>query len=141
MSILRTVALLSVVLWSSGCGRTPAPKPVEPLAPVHADAEGNVPLPEGFPADAPRYPGARVAAASAIHPDAKITLKTTDDSAKVHDFYTSALASQGWVILPKAPTSSTAFEARKEGRPLEIEIQSAAGVTTIEMQAKLSNPD
>jgi|GEM_PF-6345138 len=141
MSILRSVALLSMVLMNSGCGRTPAPQPVEPLAPVHADAEGNVPLPEGFPADAPRYPGARVAAASAIHPDAKITLQTTDDAAKVHAFYTSALADQGWEILTKTPATSGALEARKGGRPLEIEIQTAAGITTIEMKAKLSTSD
>jgi hypothetical protein len=123
-------AIAALATLVSGCGGA-APPPVV-MPPVHADDGGNVALPEGFPADAPRYPGARLAASSSIHPAVSITQETDDPQAKAAHFYLAQLPQQGWVIEQQKDAEGTLLvHTRKGGQPLTVEINTENGKTRI----------
>src|SRR5689334_5246119 len=95
----RTVCfavLLCAPLLVVGCGRTPT-TPAD-LPQGHADAEGNVLAPEGFPADAPRFPGARVEGSSRIYPAVSILLETPEPEDRVAAWYSERLPAGGWAV-------------------------------------------
>lgn len=136
MSPIRTLAgSLGIVLVMSvaGCGGGAPPTLTVPQG--HADEAGNVPMPDGFPSDVPRYPGARVAATSSIHPAISATLETDDDRAKVVSFYTGKLPAQGWVVeQQKEEEGALLIHARKGGQPLSVEVAAANGKTRISLK-------
>lgn len=62
-----------------------------------AAASENAKLPEGFPADIPLYPGAKIIMANKNDQTYTATLTSTDEYSKVMAYYKAELAKNGWV--------------------------------------------
>lgn len=56
----------------------------------------NAKLPDGFPADVPLYPGAKIVMANKTNDTYTVTLTSTDAQSKVKDYYDSELSKNGW---------------------------------------------
>ena len=71
----------------------------------------NATLPNGFPTDIPRYPGSTLVAASTTDDQhAGLSVRTTDDSAKVMTWLEDELKKNGWTL--KTTMGGTEFQAR-----------------------------
>ncbi|MGN6369596.1 MAG: hypothetical protein ACTHN5_15160 [Phycisphaerae bacterium] len=62
------------------------------------DAGGNAPMPSNFPADLPKYSGAKVLSSMASIKDngGQVMAQTTDSASDVKDFYAKQMTDQGW---------------------------------------------
>jgi hypothetical protein len=98
--------------------------------------EGGDKLPEGFPADFPLYPGAKIVSSFTANTDGKdgmsVAWETGDSVEAVSSFYKSNLVANGWKVsatFEQGDSTTTSFE--KEGWGGFMGITSTEGKTTI----------
>lgn len=91
-------------------------------------------LPENFPEDIPRYPGAEVVKARpASESGISVGFSTTDDPAKVATYFADQFAAQGWATnRVDAPEGIMVF-ADKGDRSATYGVASAEGKTQIDL--------
>ena len=91
-------------------------------------------LPENFPDDIPRYPGAEVVKARpASEEGLSVGFSTTDDPAKVAAYFADQFAAQGWATnRVDAPEGIMVF-ADKGDRSATYGVASAEGKTQIDL--------
>jgi hypothetical protein len=91
-------------------------------------------LPENFPEDIPRYPGAEVVKARPPSEDGiSVGFTTTDDPAKVAAYFADQFAAQGWATnRVDAPEGIMVF-ADKGDRSATYGVASAEGKTQIDL--------
>jgi hypothetical protein len=65
----------------------------------------NVPLPQGFPADVPLYPGAKVTTSSKSGETMMVGLESGDPARTVVAFYEDKLKTNGWTIQQTTNTA------------------------------------
>ena len=93
-------------------------------------------LPESWPKDAPKYPGATIQFSASSNPEtgkpgAAVVFQTSDSAEKVTDFYKRELASNGWTIEGTATFGvATTIAANKGDRQIGIQIADAGNGTT-----------
>ncbi|MCS7156382.1 MAG: hypothetical protein N0A16_01475 [Blastocatellia bacterium] len=78
------------------------------------------PLPEGFPADVPVYPGAIVLVSRRTETQLTATFATSDGLSQVLDFYRAQLPRAGWTVQEREQTEGIAFEGRKGTRACQV---------------------
>jgi hypothetical protein len=95
---------------SSARQATPSPK----VTPSPSKLDPEVAMPDGFPADVPIYPGARLTAAAKFTSGAQTTWgmnwETLDSLDKVQAFYSTKLSQGDWTIQFKG-SSNASFAA------------------------------
>jgi len=91
-------------------------------------------LPENFPDDIPRYPGAEVVKARPASEDGiSVGFSTSDDPAKVAAYFADQFAAQGWATnRVDAPEGIMVF-ADKGDRSATYGVASAEGKTQIDL--------
>jgi hypothetical protein len=91
-------------------------------------------LPENFPEDIPRYPGAEVVKARpSSESGISVGFSTTDDPAKVAAYFADQFAAQGWATnRVDAPEGIMVF-ADKGDRSATYGVASAEGKTQIDL--------
>ena len=91
-------------------------------------------LPENFPEDVPRYPGAEVVKARpASEAGVSVGFTTTDDPAKVASYFADQFAAQGWATnRVDAPEGIMVF-ADKGDRSATYGVAASEGKTQIDL--------
>jgi hypothetical protein len=115
--------VLTVVLgFASACANGPGSKasgarqasPSPKVSPSPSKLDPEVAMPDGFPADVPIYPGARLTAAAKFTSGAQTTWgmnwETLDSVDKVQAFYSTKLSQGDWSVQFKG-SSSASFAA------------------------------
>ncbi|MFQ5640551.1 MAG: hypothetical protein ACE5IR_21430 [bacterium] len=103
---------------------------------VHfALGESGVDLPDGFPDDAPLYPGAMVATSATTEEGYMVALLTQTPLKKVRDFYNQELKKNGWKITLNSSLGPNGgmLRASKDQRSQYITFSHQAGTTTINL--------
>lgn len=98
-----------------------------------ASDKGGVELPNDFPADIPRYPGATVMS-SMVQGDAMVmvNLQTGDPIAEVYAFYGRKLRSGGWEIVTEVTMPEMRMVSGKKGeRQASVTVHGGEGKTDI----------
>ncbi len=96
-------------------------------------------LPEGWPGDAPIYPGSAISYSASMNPQTgepsmAVVLSTKDTVSAAATYYKTELASKGWSVDTAMEAGGTSiFSATKEGSVLSLLIAGAEGQTTITM--------
>jgi hypothetical protein len=114
-----------------------APAPGAPVQPEKVEIIQDVwltTLPENFPEDIPRYPGAEVVKARPASEDGiSVGFSTSDDPAKVAAYFADQFAAQGWATnRVDAPEGIMVF-ADKGDRSATYGVASADGKTQIDL--------
>ncbi len=100
---------------------------------------GGQSLPEGWPDDAPAYPGSTISYSASMNPETgkpgmAVVLSTNAPVATAATYYKTELASRGWSVDTAMEAGGTSiFSATKEGSVLSLLIAGAEGQTTITM--------
>ncbi len=151
------IVLLALAAAGSGCGSeesppapaSPAPEAAAPAAdapaadaPPAAAAEQPVAeapewageLPVDFPADVPRYPGAKVASARGNQDlGVAVTFDSPDAPDVVAKFYSDSLAAQGWQTQTQETPEGTMIMAEKDDRRASALIGSGGQATLVQL--------
>jgi hypothetical protein len=149
LRVALAVVLMVVVGAASACGgsasskasgaRQASPSPKVTPSPSKLDPE--VAMPDGFPADVPIYPGARLTAAAKFTSGSQTTWgmnwETLDGLDKVQAFYSTKLSQGDWSIQFKG-SSNASFAATfsRKSNPKSSGILGAdgsSGVTKISL--------
>jgi len=97
-----------------------------------AGDKGSLKLPEGFPADVPVFPKARLTGTSTDKHSVIVSLETTDSLAEVMQFYTDKLKASGWEIQTTVNTEDTSMlSATKQERNCTMVAQKKGKGTTL----------
>lgn len=94
---------------------------------------GGAAVPQSFPDDIPRYPGAAVLS-SMIQGNAMtmVTFQTGDETDRVYEFYGSKLRESGWNIENELSTPQMRLiSGKKAGRQANVTVVSDEGKSTI----------
>lgn len=142
----RAVAVMLLTLALAACGggaqssvSSGARETGSPLAPASGQLDGAVPMPAGFPADFPIYPGSRLTAGASFTSSGQVAWgmewETLDAVAKVQAFYAQKLEQGDWTITFKGNSggSFAATFTRKSNSHVDGTLagSSDAGVTKI----------
>jgi hypothetical protein len=96
---------------SSSRTAAPSPKPSPSLRAPGDRLDPEVPMPVGFPADVPIYPGARLTAGAAFGPAGQMAWgmewETLDSVDKVQAFYSTKLSQGDWTIQFKGNANAS----------------------------------
>lgn len=99
---------------------------------------GTQKLPEGWPADVPSYPKARISYSAAVNPAtgrpaSVVILTTREDMAKVIAYYKDTLGGKGWTMSTMMSAGgTTALTGKKDTRTLSLMVTGGeSGQTTI----------
>jgi hypothetical protein len=114
--------------------QAPGPAPAAPQAPAAVEEVWSTTLPESYPEDVPRYPGAEVARAK-LAPDGALTARFTSADApdKVGAYFSDAFAGQGWSTQKiDAPDGVLVF-ADKGSRSVSVALSTVEGQTQIDL--------
>lgn len=135
-SVVTLLSSLTVLGLLSGCGNNAD-------VDVKMDGTANMgsqSLPDGWPDDAPAYPGSTVSYSTSMNhpqtgkPGMAVVLSTRDTVSSASTYYKTELASRGWLVETAIEAGGTSiFSATKEGRLLSVIIVVAEGQTTITM--------
>jgi hypothetical protein len=131
-------------LVALGCGgeKTESPAPeTTPAAPAEQSAakpgQGELwssTLPDNFPEDIPRYPGASVVKShSTPESGMKVTFTTPDDPGKVAAYYNDNFVAQGWSAQRVDAPDGTLVLADKGTRSATAGIMAGEGGTNIDL--------
>ncbi|MFQ5639740.1 MAG: hypothetical protein ACE5IR_17280 [bacterium] len=98
------------------------------------DASG-VELPDGFPDDAPLYPGATVMTSATTPAGFTVALQTQTALKKVTNFYNQKLKKNGWKIIVNSSLGPNGgmLQASKDQRKQYITFSHQAGTTTVNL--------
>ncbi|MGQ9574010.1 MAG: hypothetical protein ACUVUC_01705 [Thermoguttaceae bacterium] len=89
-------------------------------------------LPDGFPEDAPIYPGAKLTTSMTLPEGMQVSLQTADAAEKVSAFYKERLKAGGWELKATMDTGQAIMLlAEKEGRNLQTMIGREGQTTTL----------
>ncbi len=141
------IVLLALAAAGSGCGSeesppapaSPAPEAAPPpaaaaQAPVAEAPEWAGELPVDFPADVPRYPGAKVASARGNQDlGVAVTFDSPDAPDVVAKFYSDSLAAQGWQTQTQETPEGTMIMAEKDDRRASALIGSGGQATLVQL--------
>lgn len=106
---------------------------------------GSNKLPANWPSDAPTYPNAQIQSAVASNPQtgsagSAVVFTTGDSQQKVIDFYTRALATNGWKVEQTVSTGTgTMLSATKDTRNFGVFITDS-GDGKVSITASISLP-
>ncbi len=143
-SVVTLLSSLTILGLLSGCGNN-ADVDVLMDGAMEVETEegtakmGSQSLPEGWPDDAPAYPGSTVSYSATVNPQTgkpgmAVVLSTTDTMPVAAAYYKTELASRGWTVDTAMEAGGTSiFSATKEGSTLSLLIASAEGQTAITM--------
>jgi hypothetical protein len=141
------IVLLALATAGLGCGSeekppappSTAPEATPPAAPGAPEPVAEAPewageLPVDFPADVPRYPGAKVASARGNEEvGVAVTFDSADGLAAVAKFYSDSLAAQGWQTQTQELPEGTMIMAEKEDRRASALVRSGGQATLIQL--------
>lgn len=137
------IAVSIGALVALGCGgeKTEAPAPETPAAPAEqpaaAPGQGELwssTLPDNFPEDIPRYPGASVVKShSTPESGMKVMFTTPDDPGKVAAYYNDNFVAQGWSAQRVDAPDGTLVLADKGTRSATAGIMTGEGGTKIDL--------
>ena len=97
-----------------------------------ATAGKEVPLPEGFPSDAPTYPGAKVVQSMKFPNGMTVMFQTADPTDKVSAFYKEKLKANGWEVKSTIDMpQGTMLVGSKGGQVLNAAVSHGDEGTTI----------
>jgi hypothetical protein len=146
LGALAALMLLTGCSQLSGLGSTagtpsaPATPTGSPLARASGQLDAEVPMPEGFPADLPVYPKARLTAGASFTSTGQVAWgmewETLDDPSKVETYYARQLSQGDWTLTVNKQTNGAVYAAtfaRKSNSHDKgtLAINSDSGVTTI----------
>jgi len=115
-----------------------APQAAAPEAaapePAAEDAERTGEVPSDFPADIPRYPGAKVTSARGTEDlGVAVTFDSPDAVDVVAKFYADGLAAQGWQAQTQQDASGTLIIADKDNRRAHAVVHTGDEGTQVEI--------
>lgn len=115
-------------------GEAPAPAAEAPAQPAPVEEVWSTTLPESFPPDVPRYPGAEVVKARVMEDGGfSVAFASTDPVDKVASYYNDSLAGEGWSTQRLDGPDGVLVFGDKGKRSASLGISTVEGKTQIDV--------
>ncbi|MCE9585819.1 hypothetical protein K8R04_00685 [Candidatus Uhrbacteria bacterium] len=113
--ITSVVSLGAIMLMGAGCASSPTAKAPQQTAPTQRIADRDfvateVPIPENFPKDFPRYPGSKVFSLLSDESQAILSLTSEDDAVTIMAWNRQQFLANGYVAGEKGAQGNAATE-------------------------------
>jgi len=112
-------------------GSAPADLDV-PTPGLESPLGGGIALPERFPSDVPRYPGAELVSVNLHGPDMIVTFTSSSEVSEVAEHLEREFESRGWSTKSFTDAGGTSVWGDKQGRDADVLVSAVAGKTRLD---------